>query len=115
MPAPSPSLPDIEEETESDTSGTEYDSKSEETVADADDSVGDDDCPQHMTYQIHNCQNVYMAVNAFNAHGVKVKNAGNNTPHVNCMSFAIFFSLSDQKLRIQTIVLQLLRIHQHHR
>lgn len=83
MPASYPSLPDIEE-TESDASGTEEDSKSEETVS-------EDDRPQHMTYQFHNCQNVFM--NAFNAQGVKVENAGNNAPQITCKSSSFFFLL----------------------
>lgn len=67
----------------SDTSGTEEDSKNKETAV-VEDAVGDDERPQHTTYQFHNCANVFM--NAFNAHGVKVENSGNNKPQFTCMS-----------------------------
>ena len=76
------------EEGTTDTSETEEDSRSEDT-ANAEDTVSDDDRPQQMTYQFHNCQTIIM--NAFNARGVKYENAGNNAPQVTCMSFLIFF------------------------
>lgn len=88
---PYPNHPETEDDAGSDTSGTEEDSKSKETV-DPEDTVSDDDRPQHMTYQFHNCQNVFM--NAFNAHGVKVENAGNIAPQVTCMSSSLFFLLA---------------------
>lgn len=88
MPYPSP--PETEDETVSESSDTEEDSKSKETV-NAEDTVSDNDRPlaQSMTYQFHNCHAVYL--NSHNAHGVKVKNAGNNTPQVTCMSSPPFF------------------------
>lgn len=81
MLASSPSLPDIKEENESDTSGIEEDSKSEVTVDK--DTVDDDGRPQPI-YQFHNCTNVYW--NAFNANGNQFTNAGNHNPQVTCMS-----------------------------
>ena len=80
-----PSLP----ETEDTGSDTEEDSKSKET-ADVENTVSDDDRPQHTTLHIHNCQNVYM--NAFNNQGVKFENSGNNIPQLTCMSSSLFSS-----------------------
>ena len=85
-----PKLPDIKEEeiNESDTSGTEEDSKSQ----DAEDAVSDVDLPQpHMTSLNRNCQNVY--VDSYNAHGVKVENSGNIAPRVSCV-FSLFLYLA---------------------
>ena len=81
---------ETEDRTVSDTSETEEDSKSEET-ANEEDTVSDSDVdrPKHMTYHttIDNCQAVY--INSYNAHGVNVRNAGNNAPQVTCMSSSL--------------------------
>ena len=87
--------PEAEDDTvtASDTSEsiTEEDSKSKKIPdADSKDTISDDSPkarPRHMTYEFHNCQNVFM--NSFNAEGIKVENAGNNTPQVTCMFFLL--------------------------
>ena len=87
MPYLSP--PETEDDNESDTSGTEEDNKRTETL-DVMDRVSDDDCPKHTIYHFHNCRHVFFK--SFNANGVKVENAGNNAPQVNCM-YQLFSSL----------------------
>jgi hypothetical protein len=115
LAVPSRSPPETEDGTEtddgtgSDTSGTDEDSESKETP-DTEHAVGDDDRPQHMTYHFTNCRHVFL--NAFNAHGVKVRNAGNNAPQVICMS-SPFFLLAISVLMKSGPNLQI-PIHQHH-
>ena len=49
----------------------------------------------HNIYHIQNSGTVCMSVDSFNAHGVRMKNCGNNIPKVTCSySFLSFFPLS---------------------
>lgn len=83
MPYPSPP---VTEDGRSDAPDAEQNHT--KNIDDIEIELSDDGRPLNRTYQFHNCQTVYM--NAFNAHGVKVKNSGNQTPKITCTPCPLF-------------------------
>ena len=70
------------------------DSSLEKTTNSPPPDINKDIRQTHRIYHIQNCGTMYMPVDSFNAHGIRMENCGNNVPQITCLLFFFsFFSL----------------------